>query len=258
MKRVVVISDLHCGHRAGLTPPIYQYREGDGERGKFSVIQKTMWDWYTKKLESLQPIHMLIVNGDAIEGKGDRSGGTEIIEADREKQVDMAIDCIGAAKAEKKVVIYGTPYHTGTEEDWEAVLAKLVGADIKSRAFVNCEGVTFDVKHKVAGSIVPYGRYTAPARERIWNLVWAERGMAPKANIFIRSHVHYLTFAGDSRNLTITSPCLQGPGSKYGARQCSGTIDIGVLSFDCYEENKYNFEHHLLDMTFLAEEAIEV
>ena len=34
-----------------------------------------MWGWYCNTLADLQPIDRLIVNGDAIDGKGERQGG---------------------------------------------------------------------------------------------------------------------------------------------------------------------------------------
>jgi len=256
MKRVVVMSDLHCGHQSGLTPPDFQFRETEkNRRGKYAVMQREMWDWYASSISRLGPIDTLVVNGDALDGKGEKSGSTELVTADPEEQVEMARLCIEQAQAQKVVMSYGTPYHVGRETDYEAMLAKQLNAEIHSHPFVDAEGVIFDCKHKVSSSIIPYGRHTAPARERMWNILWNERGLQPKGRVFIRSHVHYFTFAGDQLGLVITTPALQGPGTKFGARMCSGTVDVGFLVFEC-EDGCYKWEAKLSDMQYTLQEAI--
>ncbi len=256
MKRVVVISDTHCGHRAGLTPPAWQYQPTD-EYPKYAMFQQSMWKWYSKTIESLKPIDLLVHNGDAIDGKGEKSGGTEQIVADRNKQSNMAIECINVADAGRVIMVYGTGYHTGLEEDWEDVIAEKIGAEIHSSPALTVEGVVFDFKHKVSSSVIPHGRHTGPARDKLWNSLWAEKKLRPKADIIVRSHVHYYTQSIDTFGKVITTPCLEGPGSKFGARMCSGIIDIGLMSFDC-EDGECVTSTHLMDMAFMAEKAIEI
>lgn len=255
MKKLVVISDLHCGHRAGLTPPEYQYNESHTKaRQKYAMIQAAMWDWYSKTVAAIGPVDVLVVNGDAIEGKGERSGGTELIDSDRDGQVEMAEKCIRIMKPNAIRMTYGTASHTGKEEDWEKVLADKLGADIHSHKFIELDGVTFDFKHKIGSSTIPHGRATAPLRDKLWNALWAERELQPKAKIIIRSHVHYFGVAGDATGLVFTTPALQGPGSKYGARECSGTVDVGLMVFEC-ENGIPNWSVKLFDMRPMAERA---
>lgn len=243
-KTVVIVSDLHCGHVVGLTPPSYQSASGSLE--KFREMQKAVWRYYSETLKTLQPIHLLIVNGDCIDGKGERSGGTELVEQDRTEQVQMAIECVEQTKAKNTVMTYGTPYHTGTLEDFERSIADAVGAKIGSHEWVDVNGVVFDCKHKIGGSVIPHGRYTAPARDRLWNQLWSIDGQQPLADIIIRSHVHYYTYSGDADVLTITTPALQGYGSKFGARQCSGRVDIGLMSFVINSKGGYTWRSHIM------------
>jgi hypothetical protein len=245
LKRLVVISDLHCGHRSALTPPDWQreYRNAD----KYARVRDKLWTFYADKLFALQPIDCLVVNGDAIEGKGERSGGTELIEADRTEQAKMAAACIREAKAKKIYVIAGTPYHTGREDDFESVVAELVNADhFGNHEWVDCEGVILDFKHKVGGSVIPHGRYTAIQRAALWNMIWADRSIQPRANIIIRSHVHFYGHSGDVRKLALTTPALQA-WTKFGSKECEGTNDIGLISIDC-DKGRYSWEPHILDM----------
>lgn len=253
-KRVFIGGDTHCGHFAGLTPPGYQLPL-DGEQTTIARSQREYWDFFERQVSQLKknkPFDVAVWNGDLIDGTGSRSGGTELITTDRQTQADMAEAIIKTVGAKTNIVVAGTPYHTGQDEDWEAVIARNVGAQFFSHAFVEIDGVKFDVKHKVGASGIPHGRHTAIAKERLWNLLWAEIGGAPKSNIFIRSHVHYFNYCGGQDWLAMTLPALQGLGSKYGARQCSGTVDFGFTHFDI-QGGVYRWKAHILKATAAVE-----
>lgn len=254
MQRILVVSDFHSGHRAGLTPPGWQYQETDTDKDRrnFSAAQRHLWEFYTETVDSLKPVDVLVVNGDAIDGKGDRSGGTEIIEGDRMKQCEMAAEAISYVKAKSIVIVYGTQYHTGKDEDFEAILGGMVGAaKVGGHEWLDSNGVIFDFKHFVSGSIIPHGRYTSMSREALWNALWAEKDLQPRANVLVRSHVHYHRYAGEPGCLAMTTPALQGFGSKFGVRMCSGLVDIGMVHFDTEEGGRYRWQSHLLQADFL-------
>jgi len=251
MKRVVVIADMHCGHRVGLTPPGYQegirtLRDTSDHKTRqlnsAAKAQKQCWSAYDAIIADLQPIHLLIVNGDAIDGRGHRSGGTELIVDTVDEQCSMAVECIMLAKAKHIVMTYGTPYHTGNEEDWEDMIARRVKADkIGSHEWPSVNGVVFDCKHKLGGSSIPHGRYTALAREMLWGHEWARDGLQPYANVTVRSHVHYVGFCGSVGEIGFTTPALQAMGTKYGARQCSGKVNWGVSYLDVEKDGTFDY-----------------
>lgn len=257
MKRGLVISDTHCGHLIGLTPPSWQIRETDASprRRKFSGLQAAMWSTYCQLLEASAPYDFVIDVGDMIEGKGDRSGGTELITADREEQCAIATECrlpihqhlnLGA----KWVGVYGTPYHAGSGEDWENMVADKMGyTKIGGHEWIDVNGCIIDIKHKVGASVIPHGRYTAVARERLWNVLWNERGQAPKANIIIRGHVHYATYCGEPGWVAMTMPALQGMGSKYGVRQCVGTVHWGITVLEIDDDGVFDFSQRTINLT---------
>jgi len=208
-----------------------------------------MWNWYNAQMAALQPINTLIVNGDAIDGKSEKSGGTELITADRHVQVQIAAECIAAAHAKKVFIIKGTGYHVGTDEDWEEVLADKVSAGhVGNHEWFDAEGVVIDCRHQIGGSTIPHGRYTAMARQVLWNALWAEREMQPRADILIRSHRHFYAYCGEANWLAISTPALQG-WTKYGSNIVEGTNDIGIISIDA-KGGSYNWQAHLLDMKF--------
>jgi len=236
-KRVVVIADLHCGHRVGLTPPKYQSAVC-GE--KYYKVQVERWNQYAEIINKLKPIDVLLVNGDCIDGRGERSGGVELIAVSRMKQVDMAIDCINECGAGKIIMTRGTPYHTGYTEDFEDLIFKGVGAlKIGEHEWPEVNGLIFDMKHKIGNTSVPHTKGTSINRDRLWNIIWAEKDMQPKAQVMIRSHVHWFAYTGDMDCLCIYTPALQGMGSKFGARECSGTVQWGLVVFDIQKDGSY-------------------
>jgi len=235
-KRVVAIGDLHCGHKGGLTPPEWWSQE-PGWRS----LEEESWRRYCEMPKRHRPVDLLIVNGDAIDGRGERSGGRELLTTDRRVQCDIARVCIEAWGATDIVMSLGTPYHTGQLEDWERVLACDCGAEIHAHPFVKVDGVTFDIKHKIGSSSIPHGRYTALARSKLWNRLWRERDMQPEARVLLRSHVHYHVYLGGPGWLGMTLPALQ-MGSDYGRRQCEGVVDWGVVVFDVEKESITNWE----------------
>jgi len=235
-KRFVIGSDMHCGHRVGLTPPFWQ----SATRGnKYHRIQVELWDEFTSIIDYLKPIDILAMNGDCIDGRGDRSGGTELIVLDRRDQIKMAAAAINYCGADKVVITRGTPYHVGKKEEWENDLADQVKCNkIGDHEFYKVNGVIFDIKHHIGSSAIPHGQFTPVARDRLWNLIWSEYEMQPKADILIRSHVHYfLGMMGVDYEAYVT-PALQGMGSKYGAKICSGLVHWGLIWFDIYDEPK--------------------
>lgn len=245
-QRVVIVSDPHCGHRAGLTPPNHwQYGTS------YYAQQKKTWDFYEKAIKSLQPIDILLCNGDAIDGKGDRSGGTEIYESDRQKQAKIAKECLEISKAKQYIIVAGTPYHVGAEEDFERQLAWDLNTELEGHAFFEVNGVKFDATHKIGSSSVPHARYTALARSKLWNNIWAIKKGQPNSDIIIRSHVHYFLYAGDSSWLGIITPALQGFGSKYGVRQCQGTVDFGLVWVDVYEDGTFDWGHKIMEYSLV-------
>ena len=233
-KRVLVIADMHCGHRVGLTMPQY-WSKLPAE--KYFYIQQQLWEEFEKTVDSLRPIDVLFVNGDAVDGKGTKSGSTELIQTSPIKQAEMATEVIEWIGAEKVVMTYGTPYHVGTEDDIESIIARNVGAvEIGAQMWPEINGIIFDLKHQSeSGSSIPHGKGTPLSKERLWNVLWAEHDAQPKSDILIRSHTHYSFFCGEPHWLAVFTPALQGAGTKFGGRRRSGIVHFGVTHFDIQE-----------------------
>lgn len=250
-KRILAIGDMHCGHLVGLTPPQWQISDGHhaGKRHKFSLIQTEIWNWFCRQVDALQPIDIVFINGDSLDGKGARSGGCEQITTDMLEQCAMAQVCIDRIRAKHIVMTYGTTYHGTTEsgELWEDVLATNVGADkIGTHEWISVNGVVFDLKHHIPVSQVPHTRATAVMRDRLWNALWAEHDEQPRADIILRSHAHYYIAVDSVDWLAMVLPPLQGMGSRYGSLRCSGHVDVGMVHFDVAKNGSRAWEKHII------------
>lgn len=236
--RILILSDLHCGHRAGITPTAYQMSASGNRRqwNKYAVLQAELWSWYVKTIKSLGKLRHVIVNGDAIDGEGSKSGGTELIVRDRIEQIEMAKEAVAVAKAEGYSFTYGTPYHTGCCEDMEDLLAKEFKAKIGSHEFITIAGKMFDVRHHCQSSSSPYGDVNQIGKQLLENEMWAARGEQPKADVVVRSHTHkycdVATRIGDRVVRGVITPAMQSYGSKFGSRRCSRPVDVGITVVD--------------------------
>lgn len=239
--KILVLSDEHCGHRAGLTPPAWWQMHG-----KFGKLQRECWEWFRKETRAIKA-DVVVNNGDFVEGKGDYSGGVECITTDRNTQVEMAAECLKATGCKRSIIIAGTARHTAHEggEDYEEALAKEVGAEAFSgQEFLDSHGTVFHFKHHIGGSGAPYGQGTALQKEHVWNVLWSEReNQQRKADVTIRSHRHAFTYTGDANWLGIVTPALQAAATRFG-RRCSGTVDFGFIVFETYKGG-YTWQQHL-------------
>lgn len=255
MKHGVIISDLHCGHHFGLCPSGYGQKESeDIDREKVRLWQEKTWDWYSHKAREIGHIDRLVINGDAIEGNGIRSGATELYEADRTKQAEIAEVCARQFSFDAATVIRGTDSHTGDAEAFEDILAKNLGTRAQDHAWLKYAGCTIDFKHHCGGSGTPGGVPPALTRDAVWNLLWAEHEMQPRATVFIRSHLHAFHAVVEDNFTAITTPALQG-WTKYGGRRMSKTISYGLVEFWISDEGDFAWKRHILIPRFAAAEA---
>lgn len=233
-KRILVISDMHCGHLTGLTPPDYWWSNTETEwRKKVCEYQQWAWKTYMKYLDEFRPFDRALVLGDCIDGKGRLSGGNEQLTTDRNTQVDMAVECIKATGVRREIAITrGTCYHTGRDEDWEDGVARELKAHIYNHLFIDVNGTGISARHFIGGTSIPHGKATALLKTQISNDQWIrEYKDHPKANIFLRGHLHRNVIVDEPANLSIVAPSLQG-WTDFGAKTCSLPVHFGIIILD--------------------------
>jgi hypothetical protein len=237
--RILLNGDFHCGHNVGLTPPEYHYNLDRPGKEAYAKFQRETYWWYYNRINSLKPFYAAVYNGDLIDGRGERSGSTELVETDRFLQCDMAVKLIRLAGAPRNYLTYGTPYHTGQIEDFERKIASDVRGYIDSEVNFEIDGVVFNIKHQTTGSSVPHGNATAPLKSALWTDAWADMDDRPRANYVVRSHAHTHVVVGDHRRMVVVLPALQGAGSKFGTRRCEKIVHFGLCYVDIYHDGTH-------------------
>jgi len=225
MKRLVIVSDLHCGSIFGITPTYWQEKRDS----KYHKSQKESYQTYLDLTNKWKNPDILLCNGDAIEGSATRQGGVELITTDRNLQCDMAVKCLELWNAKQTLMTYGTPYHTGDTEDFEYNIANRLDATIGGNLFFEAEGLVINARHKIGASSIPHGRATPLLKEIAWNLLNSVTCNEPIADILIRSHVHYHVWVESEGRVAFTTPGLQLKRGRFGSRQCTGSIHWGAI-----------------------------
>jgi hypothetical protein len=255
------MGDFHSGHKTGLTSPSFHWHsDPDSDSGirKAADIQRALWNPFAKAVKKYN-FDVCIFNGDLIDGRGEGSGGTELITSDRLEQCDIAIDIINRVKAKRNLITYGTGYHSGKYEDFENIIARDTNADIDDQIFPKINGVVLDVKHHSGSTGVPHGVPTSIKRGQIWNMLYSQMELQPKSDIIIRSHIHrhYHVETGDGW-VGMSLPALQGMGSKYGARRCEGTVDFGFVVLEIKPSGSLLWHKEISVVKAQAKKVIEV
>ena len=237
-KLVIALADLHCGHVGGITPPSWWFEEetDDPKRAQWAKIQRDLWNAYAGLGGSFRSPDVLLVNCDLIDGRGERTGGTELVTTDLEAQCRMAAYAIEIWGAKRVICAYGTPYHTGHGgQDWEKMVVDILGdgAEIHSHPFVKVDQVIFDMKHFGGSSTIPYAKATPLAKQWLYNTLWSLRHEQPQAQVILRAHIHSAAYCGGFRPdwVAFFQPALQAAITKWGARMCANTVDWGLLAF---------------------------
>ena len=248
MTRILSLSDLHCGNVSGLTPDRFN---PDSEVGhKMHLYRAALYHWVTQEIDKLRPIDICVVNGDAIDGKGDKNGGLEQFTVDRTAQIEMAVEFCKWINAKEYHFTYGTAYHVGHEDDWENEVAIEFGTRPEPIIELNIHGLIMKWRHHSGGSAIFAARANALARQQLNDILWAVEGEERRADVLVYSHQHYFYVTMNRFGTTFVSPALQGfGGSQLGTRRMGGVTDYGFLHFDVNSKDDWSWKLHRLLQT---------
>ena len=237
IERIACISDCHCGHKGGITPPAWQF---SFDRDPYwAKMQRFGWEKMTGWIEELRPVdgyRACLLVGDLIDGRQQINGGQELVAATPEEQSDIAIEYIKqvAPRNGAHAMAFGTPYHTGKLNDDEHKIADAfeIPAELRGdRVIVNIDGCIIDLRHKTGGSQSPVGGDASLRSQQVNCLMWHVMHGFPVPHLLIRAHIHRHQMICD----TLPHVCVL-PGqqlwTKFGARQCDRPVQFGFAAFD--------------------------
>lgn len=225
MKRIVVVSDLHCGSIYGMLPPVFvRFNKMPAFQ---HVGQSYLWDcWinFCGRVHKWRPDYV-IVNGDCVDGMQRANHGSEISLDNWRDQRNAAIDVLkelqkGLPSHTKWYFTQGTPYHVGHFGNAEEDIAEKLdgqryfslgtGDRCREVLWLDVEGVIVEAAHHISVSTGFY-RLTAHDREGQWSSISAKDATkgVPKSDLLIRSHVHYFGHAEHASKHIVTTPAWQ-------------------------------------------------
>lgn len=223
-KRLVIISDLHCGSEAGLSPR------------PDTALKRGLLARYTDCIAHLgaRP-DILVINGDAIDGTQDRGrgdGDSAIIH----QQIADACALVKMWRPRAVYCVAGTQYHVGGDVvEGEQVLAIMLREGGIPATFHRKLNMTINdwfrvqFRHHIGSSGIPHGRHTPQSRSKVWGYLNAACGGSAPAHLSVYSHVHYWTYSEDFMGAAMTTPAWQAIGSRYGDERCDGHVDLGAV-----------------------------
>lgn len=286
-KRILLTGDWHCGSIGGLTPP--KFEVGSAKSEDLFNKRREMWNWWEKEIDEItkeKKFDLIVINGDAIDGEGSKSGGREQLFPDRDIQCDMAFYIVDKLiekshfvnKENNVLMTLGSLYHVGNYEDWEKQIVKVLNAKhgenfalIDGYHRIEVNGLPMMIRHHAASS--PGGMKSNLEKEH-WSWIKEavnimggfkdeqednSKEMRKITRVLIGSHIHKAyqqKYHGKFHIITL--PALQIPVAqgKLGRYMINNPIDLGFGIMDINDENDYSYEEHLINIVSESSEVL--
>jgi len=232
--KIAVLGDIHCGDKAGLTPP----------SRIFNDAQQKLWDWYSEQITSFGEFDYTILTGDITEGANNKNT-IELYETDTDIQGELAAECLSVLPCKKENIycVYGTPFHTAGTYSYENNFAREFGIRKPETTLrLNIQDlVRINARHTVGRSSIPYGQGTPTYKEMVNEILNAAMQEDESADICIRGHAHYSVSMRVRDHESIVAPCLKYPGSVFGRKLPESQYDMGFGVLYIYGKKDWRY-----------------
>jgi predicted MPP superfamily phosphohydrolase len=238
-KRVLILSDLHCGSIFGLTPPEYQ--------NSFREMQQIGWNFFIRNIKSLGKIDLCIINGDILDGPG-KKDSRQHITTDIKEQINIAISALKYVNANKFVFIRGTCYHVTTDRENEDDVARSFSSEIYDHKKIDVNGCIMHCRHSTGKGSSIYGSITPLQSNSAVQILSDISSSNEIADIYIRSHIHEYNMIDREPFTVISTPALQFKGMAYG-RKFNSFYSYGFVWLDIRDKKDFDVNKILLSET---------
>lgn len=216
----IQIADGHTGSVFGLWPPDAP-SDTEGGRHVLNPLQAYIWECQQHAVGIWLPqvcgttSRNALFYGDMVDGLQPKS---PILTDDGGLQVRAAVMAWSplVKTVETSWAVTGTEFHAGKSGTWDNAVALGLGCQqdeteraAHSQAFVQVDGVLFDMAHTIGGSYVPISRFTPLQREYVDSAVSFFEGEWPHVAWIIRGHSHYYRHIEDDGGHVVSLPGWQ-------------------------------------------------
>jgi hypothetical protein len=255
-KTLVVVSDPHVGSLSAVAPK--QFKRQTGGRLGLNRVQDGLRENWDDMVSRWKNPDILVVCGDAIEGKARKDSGVPTWTTNFIEQLDGAKALLDQFNAKKVYVIIGTGYHVDSDGvALEEMLAQRMKAEkipqdgealADQELFIQVHSTIFHFAHHISVAS-GWWRTTPIARELVFALL-SEHHKLPKGkkvDVFCRGHCHYFCGVEFSRQHGYILPCWQVQTRYLYKKSAFGTLpSIGALRFrigpDGWAKDKLMYE----------------
>jgi hypothetical protein len=180
------------------------------------------------------PVDVALWFGDQVEGEGKKESSYHLT-TNMNEQIEMGIKIVKTVNAPLNLFVFGTPYHSGSIMDYEAIIANEFGGHIDWEQKITFDGVRFQFSHALGKSTTPVGGDIALKKEIIWNVIedylYAQ---SPSADIIGRGHTHEYRLLDNDHSYGFSAPALKLGLPRWDryARKMRGWYSVGFLIID--------------------------
>ena len=203
--KIGFVGDIHAGSHVGLWPVV----DIPGEDDEFIGCRYLMECW-RHLIASWPELDLLVLMGDLIDGKQQKSSGCGVFDGDLGTQAEKAAEVLKplAQKAKKIMRVWGTPYHESHDKILKIVDLTLGVALTKQVIDLEIDGQVLNVAHHPMGGGTLY-RGTSLDREALWSQLAAHARSVPDARWIVRAHRHYYALQDGRQRTILAMPCWQ-------------------------------------------------
>lgn len=223
MTKILTLSDLHIGGFRSIWPEGGSIEVEPGERQTWQLTrgQEYLWECWQHLLTSIpRSLDGIIINGDVIQGHRD-PWSTKLCATSFNDQIQAATELLTPlAKRTKKIFLTaGTKYHNIEYGDAEQLIARNLHAKHLPWLNLKVGNRLINAVHGHATGFIY--RTTMLEREAFFSLLANAAHQTPKANIVIRSHVHFYAEYRSGEMVAFFTPCWQLPDDYLATRAAS-------------------------------------
>ena len=267
--RILVISDLHVGSTTAVCSP----KPIISDQNTYHVpneVQRVLfkaWKDMIKEATRQGGIDLLVINGECVDGANVKQVGQQSWSTNVDDQMNDAKKLIDMIPYKQVMILRGSNYHdqidaTNIEEIMASKLRdvlpyKAYGGEGKTDyfAYVEIHGKIFNFTHHIGFSRQETNRANAMAREM--KAMHFQHDTLGRADVFIRSHVHYLVHVEFSNTHGVITPCWKYPDAHLFRGGLAGTTpDIGAVWFDVFKNGDIDFDKFIADVGLKANVVI--
>ncbi len=195
MKKILCISDLHCGDLVAVMPKeVHEDVSGRTHTHFANPLQLEMLDCWNNMVKKVGKVDTVFNIGDNINGSNYHDSGLGNWTNNLMTQSSAAYELLNRIKCSNHNMVIGSKYHVGTNPSAEHGIANLMRLDgdtvnVGKDLIVKVGGKTFHLLHEIGFSKNMSYRTTPLSRELMFMSLHSEKLYG--AQYIVRGHTHY-------------------------------------------------------------------